>query len=284
MAFLAWALYPTGRAPSRPSPVFVSIGSGSSLLGVSVTISQPLGTDYYEIEVAGTSSERTARAAVPATVWVSLAGDLVLPDPQYSVRCSPACAGQANEFLEGSSLFRFRVKVEPHWSQDASGSSFTSWIRIPKSAFMIDVGGIQDPSVLLPGMVCSPVSCRGSVPVVTASETTQRAPGAYAYVRFADPGLQDYEWSSPLTPYAHVEPGLLFNYPLGQDSGSHFSTQYPADGENGEQQRFEQFKLFLSGALVGLAGALLIAAGQETLDLVRGRGERNRTNCGNGHV
>ena len=269
---LSWALYPTGVAPSRPSPVFVSVGSTLQLLGVQVTISQPLGTDYYEIDVTGTSPERTTPTTDPAAVWISLAGDLLLATAQHSVSCSPSCYAMNNEFGQGVSLFRFRAEFQPRWSIAASGSTFTSWIRLPKSALALDSGGIKDPSVQLPGMICGAISCRGSVPVVTATATTPTSEGAYGYVRFDDVALQGFEWSSPLTPYAQVEPGLLFNYPLGKDSTSHFTTEYPADGENAEQQRWEQFRLFLSGAVVALSGGLLIAALQETIQILRSRG------------
>jgi hypothetical protein len=274
---LSWVLYPTASVPQRPSPVMASIGSDRAVKSVELTIEEPLDQpNEYLVIVTGSSSD-TSQGGGSVDVFVVIPDVLLAPGLTNQLQCSPSC-NFVNEFEQGATLMRTRFELKPAWKPNKDGSStFSVQVGVPFNA-LVNRTDAAATVLQMPGMDCSDVACRGSVPLVTVSQKTPIAVGAMTLVNFHDFTLDDYQWDSALSPYTDGNIGFTFNYPLKPEPQFGYISQYPADGTNIQQEGRMQFETFAAGALVGIAGALLLGAAQ---DAVTVSGE-NRSHSGAG--
>lgn len=269
---VSWRLYPTASPPSRPAPAVAAIGSDRAVSTARLTIQSPLGrSGDVVITVSGTSDSKDPGGA--ADVFLVLPDVLLVPGLAAQVQCDPGCT-HANEFGQGSTMARTRFELKPAWKPADDGTTtFTAGVGVPRS--VLAAGRDPAATVLeLPGMNCSKVACRGSVPLVVVTEGTPIAAGAMARVNFRDPTLMGYQWSSALSPYTEADVGLTFNYPIVEEPELGYLALYSADGANIDQERRAQYDTFVAGAVVGVAGALLLGAVQDAVTVTRDRDPR----------
>ncbi|OKI64346.1 hypothetical protein [Micromonospora sp. CB01531] len=223
------------------------------------------------ITVTGTSDSKDPGGT--ADVFVVLPDVLLVPGLAAEVQCDPGCT-HANEFGQGATMARTRFELKPAWKSANDGTTtFTAGVDVPRS--VLAAGRDPAATVLeLPGMNCSRVACRGSVPLLVVTEDTPIAAGAMARVNFRDPTLMGYQWSSALSPYTEADVGLTFNYPIVEEPKLGYLALYSADGANIDQERRVQYDTFVAGAVVGVAGALLLGAVQDAVTVTRDRDPR----------
>jgi hypothetical protein len=237
---------------------------------VSLTVGKPLGkAAEYRVTISGTTSRKT-KAGEVVEVYVAIPDVLLVPGLDKRLDCNPACAF-TNDFRQGATMMRTRFELKPSWTAaDAGTSAFDAEVGIPTGI----IAARSDPAadvLHLPGISCSKIACRGSVPVVMVTSGTPMAAGSMARVNYGDPALGGYQWDSPLSPYTEADIGLTFKYPLTEELEIGYATRYSADGSNIGEEKQESIDTFLAGAVVGVSGALLLGAVQDAVAVSRER-------------
>ncbi len=264
----AWLLFPRTVDPAVASPIYVSFEGDRRVEAVTVTIGRFDPTEgglLYEgvpemrVEVRADSKER--KGVGESAAWIVLNDSILAPGAKLD--CTSDCE-YANEFGEGVSLLRFRAKLPGRWRDDVEtgGSVFQESISIPQG---LSEQTPQDGVLSMPGLDCNLEKCSGFVPSVTVTEETQLEANATALVGMQkNSDLFSYNWETSV-PVARNSTQLRFSYPLLASPTLGYSQQIPLQGSNDGARRSNETRIFLAGALLGIAGGALVGALQEIL-------------------
>jgi len=263
---LAWTFYPTEPTPVRANPVIASIDSKQTIDSLFLEILDPLVPGKStEISISGSAKGPVAMDE-KLGVFVAVPDMLLLPT-STTVVCTPGCT-HSTQFGQGSTFSRTLFALYPTWKKLSDGTeTFQTMIQIP--LVVLNDSGISKDELDIPSMRCSSTTCRGSVPLLVVSETTAVTQGAIAQVELGYLDLKKYDWQSGTTPYPGVDIGVGFNYPIGRELSTSLLPQFAADGSSAIAQQGVEFKTFLSGVFAALASALLLAAIQDLIAVVR---------------
>lgn len=270
VALIAWALYPAEHTPSRADPVLASVTSKRTISSLSITILDPLTSPDSAEVVVHAEAVPNSTPEQRAMVHIVLPDALLVPGQAGQVTCAPTCRS-ANEFGQGTTMMRTRFEFQPVWTSHPDGGPTVDVdLSVPLADLARDVDGAAD-VLQVPGMNCGEATCRGSVPLVAVDHSTSLAPNAMAVSEFYYPALKGYDWQSSITPYPNADVGIVFSYPVQSFPTTGFLPQFAADGTDSSVENTTTFRIFLSGALAGLAGSLALAAAQDGLTVLRER-------------
>lgn len=247
----AWFVYPRVTYPIRSAAVLADIQTTRTIAWTAMQIADDVPEDdimTLELEVwaEGSLSDQIEETVDLFVIVPTVVGG--------SLDCgkTPACKLDIFTSIYASPYRSNRAQIAVKWAEiDEPRSSGTLYAKAS-----LDVRNYSP-------VACTEYACRGSVPRIFVHPGVKVSADAAVQAMIALPGLAGIRWDSDYLAGDSASPYLQFHTPLDESTELAYQTRFDFDGTDEAAAQSASQRLFLAGALVGVAGGALIAAGQE---------------------